>query len=166
MQNNADTSINNIAAQQLCNAGKNLTTGLGTLRFAAPEQYTKGRKKDQCYGFKADIYSLGVVLLDLFRNHDISLFELNEIHESVQNEKVLPSLTKTMPPGAVVLIEKMIKKQPSQRPKLIELLTSSDLPQDEIIESLMTHLRNHKSAVKLQLFHELSRLEVPKALNL
>ena len=93
---------------------KGLTTGLGTLRFAAPEQYTKGRKAAcQAYGFKADIYSLGVVLLDMFRNHDISFIELNEIHESVQNEKVLPSLTKEMPADAVTLIEKMIKKQAS-----------------------------------------------------
>ena len=67
----------------LC-AGKEITTGLGTLRFAAPEQYTKGRRTAcQSYGFKADIYSLGVVLLDMFRDHDISYQELNEIHESV-----------------------------------------------------------------------------------
>lgn len=64
------------------------------------------------------------------------------------------------------LIEKMIKKQASQRPTLLEILTSADLPQDEILEGLMQHLKNHKSSVKLQLFQQLSRLEVPKALGL
>lgn len=73
----------------------------------------------------------------MFRDHDISYQELNEIHESVQNEKVLPSLTKQMPEQAVSLIEKMIKKQASQRPTLLEILTSADLPQDEILEGLM-----------------------------
>lgn len=45
-------------------------------------------------------------------------------------------------------------------------MTSTDLPQDEILESLMQHLTNHKSAVKLQLCQHLSRLPVPKALGL
>lgn len=71
-----------------------------------------------------------------------------------------------MPEQAVSLIEKMIKKQASQRPTLLEILTSADLPQDEILEGLMQHLKNHKSSVKLQLFQQLSRLEVPKALGL
>ena len=54
-----------------------MTTGVGTLRFAAPEQVT-GNKKKHCsgYGFKADIYSLGVVLFDMFRDHDIMSREL------------------------------------------------------------------------------------------
>ena len=52
--------------------GKPMTTGVGTLRFAAPEQFAKGSKK-RAYNFQADIYSLGVVLLDMFRDHDISL---------------------------------------------------------------------------------------------
>ena len=80
---------------------KQLTTGVGTKRFAAPEQMIGNQGKliakraGAAYGFKADIYSLGVVLLDLFRNHDIYLQELNEIHEAVVlREEVLPSLAK------------------------------------------------------------------------
>ena len=49
-----------------------LTTGVGTLRFAAPEQIKAGKKRAGAYGYKVDVYSLGVVLLDMFRNHDIS----------------------------------------------------------------------------------------------
>ena len=60
------------------------TTSVGTLRFAAPEQYATGSKK-RAYCFKADIYSLGVVLLDMFRDHDISWQELSDIHECVVN---------------------------------------------------------------------------------
>jgi len=67
-----------------------LTTGLGTHMYAAPEQI-KGNK---CYGFKADIYSLGLVLMDLFRNHDISFMELQEIYDATRNERITPSLEK------------------------------------------------------------------------
>ena len=107
--------------------GKQMTTGVGTLRFAAPEQFQKGNKK-RAYNFAADIFSLGVVLLDMFRSHDISYQELNEIHDSVKEEKVLPSLVSDMPSEAVSLIEKMIKKDPNERPTLIEVLTSESLP--------------------------------------
>ena len=86
------------------------TTGVGTLRFAAPEQYAIGKEK-RSYCFKADVYSLGVVLLDMFRCHDISLKELNDIHyHIVTQEKVHPSLVEYMPEPVVTLIEKMIKK--------------------------------------------------------
>ena len=71
----------------------------------------QGRKTNVCsYGFKADIYSLGIVLLDMFRDHDISIKELNDIHESVKEEVVHPALINTMPAYAVSLIQKMIKK--------------------------------------------------------
>ena len=64
----------------------------------------------------------------MFRSHDIAYQELNEIHESVREEKVLPSLVSSMPADAVVLIEKMIKKDPNLRPTLVEVLTSESLP--------------------------------------
>jgi len=102
----------------------------------------------------------------MFRSHDIGGRELQEIHEAVQNEKVLPSLAKEMPEGAVNLIEKMIKKRPQDRPTPLEVLTSEALPQDEILQSLMPHLSNHKSSVKLQLMRFLGMLDVPKALQL
>lgn len=144
-----------------------LTTGVGTLRFAAPEQLSMvmGGKKSQ-YSFQADIYSLGVVLLDMFRNHDISSMELNNIHEAMINGKVKEDVAKKMPSEAVTLIEKMTQKEPEKRPPLIDVLTSEFLPQDEILSKLFHHLRNHKSSVKLQLMRFLASLPVPKALEL
>ena len=69
--------------------------------YAAPEQI-KGNK---CYGFKADIYSLGLVLLDLFRDHDISNMELQEIYDVVRNEQISQGLVKSMPLEAVELVK-------------------------------------------------------------
>lgn len=132
-----------------------LTTGVGTLRFAAPEQYATGSQK-RVYCFKADIYSLGVVLLDMFREYDISLRELSDIHEYVVNqEKVHPSLLDKMPRSVVALIEKMIKKKPDDRPNLMDILNDPLLPQDEVFKKLIPHLHNHKSSVKLDLIRNL-----------
>ena len=143
-----------------------MTTGVGTLRFAAPEQLRQGNRMCKDYSFKADIYSLGVVLLDMFRDHDISYQEYNEIHEGIKKEKVIESLAKKMPIEAVTLIEKMIKAEADKRPTLLEVLTSEALPQDEILKSLLPHLANHKSSVKLQLMRFLGMLPFPKALEL
>jgi len=46
----------------------------------------------------------------MFRDHDISLTELSDIHEAVRMEEVHESVKKKMPDQAVSLIEKMIKK--------------------------------------------------------
>jgi len=102
----------------------------------------------------------------MFREHDISMFELNEIHQNMLEEKVSPQLASKMPEEAVILIEKMVKREPENRPNLLEVLTSEFLPQDEILKKLKPHLNNHKSSVKLQLMRYLGFLQFPKALDL
>ena len=73
-------------------------------------------------------------------------------------EKVHDSLVDKMPDEAVILIEKMVRKEPDERPTLLEVLTSEWLPQDEILKKLKPHLQNHKSSVKLQLMRFLGML--------
>ena len=120
--------MNNLNNFKCAAFGKQMTTGVGTLRFAAPEQFAKGSKR-RAYCFQADIYSLGVVLLDMFRDHNISLQELSDIHECVvKNEKVHESQAKNMPFNAIALIEKMIKKEPDARPTLLKVLQDEKLP--------------------------------------
>ena len=70
----------------------------------------------------------------------------------------MPDLARKMPKSAVELIEKMVKKQPDERPTLLEVLTDEALPQDAILQSLFPLLSNHKSSVKLQLMRHLSTL--------
>ena len=43
-------------------------------------------------------------------------------------EKVHDSLVDKMPDEAVILIEKMVRKEPDERPTLLEVLTSEWLP--------------------------------------
>jgi len=111
-----------------------MTTGVGTTFYAAPEQLSQ---KKSCYNFSVDIYSLGVVLLDMFRRHDIFTQELAVIHEALKKGKVEESLAKRMEPNAVILIERMISPDPDKRPTIIEVLTSELLPQEENFEKLL-----------------------------
>ena len=43
-----------------------MTNELGTRFYAAPEQWERSR---QGYGPKVDMYSLGVILMDMVRNY-------------------------------------------------------------------------------------------------
>jgi len=99
-----------------------LTTGVGTKRYAAPEQLAC-KKKGTGYGPSVDMYSVGVVLLDMFRNHDISFRELNDIYDEQMLGKVHVSVAKKMPEGVVDLIESLIQKEPEKRFSAIEVLT-------------------------------------------
>jgi serine/threonine protein kinase len=74
------------------------------------------------------MYSLGVVLLDMFRKHDIFTSELAVIHEALKRGKVEESIAKKIEPNAVILIERMISPDPDKRPTIMEVLTSELLP--------------------------------------
>jgi serine/threonine protein kinase len=84
--------------------------------------------KKNCYNFSVDMYSLGVVLLDMFRRHDIFHQELSVIHEALKQGKVEESLAKKMEPNVVILIERLISIDPDKRPTIMEVLTSELLP--------------------------------------
>ena len=49
----------------------------------------------------------------MFRNHDISGRELQEIHEAMLAGIVEPNLAKKMPPNAVQLVQNLTKRNPS-----------------------------------------------------
>ena len=102
-----------------------MTEGVGTTFYAAPEQL-QGKKKN--YDYSVDMYSLGVVLLDMFRKHDIFHLELVKIHEALKKGVVEESIAKQMDPKAKILIEKLISLDPDKRPTVMEVLTSESLP--------------------------------------
>lgn len=105
------------------------------MRFAAPEQL-KAKKKRAPYDFKVDVYSLGVVLLDLFRSHDISFSELSDIHSAMLKGVIEENLAKKMPLKAKQLVEKMVTQIPDERPTVLEVLTGDLVPPDIGLENI------------------------------
>ena len=55
------------------------------------------------------MYSLGVVLLDMFRNHDIGFQEMQTIHESTVKGEIEPNVAKRMPQTAQQLVLSLIQ---------------------------------------------------------
>ena len=69
--------------------------------------------KTKSYDRKADCYSLGVLLLEMFRDHDISFATKNNIYECFRHKgEVEPKLAKKMPVNVKILIEKLISIDP------------------------------------------------------
>lgn len=115
-------------------ARKFLSTICGTNVYMAPELL-----KNQKYsGFSIDIWSLGVILYTMvygempFDEDDDMKTKFKIIHHE-------PGYSDTIPPDLILLIKKMLSKDPSQRPDLNDILNSSFL-----IDSYSKHLRKQK----------------------
>lgn len=62
---------------------KSITGGVGTVFYVAPEQHTKLKHSDGSYDSRADIFSLGVLLFEMFKLHPFETCKcLTFIHES------------------------------------------------------------------------------------
>lgn len=120
-ESRADQSLESSALMKQ----QGLTTGQGTPFYAAPEQIAAKKTR---YDFSADIYSLGVVLLDMFRKHDIFHHEMVKIHEAAKRGEVEESIAKKMESKTLILIERLISFEPAKRPSIMEVLTSELLP--------------------------------------
>lgn len=92
-----------------------LTAGIGTASYASPEQV-----KSRSYGTEADIFSLGLILLEL-----MCCFETE--HERLHNfqqcrQQVLPSWIHDHYPDAAATILACTRHNPSQRPLAKDLV--------------------------------------------
>ena len=69
------------------------------------------------------MYSVGVVLMDMFRDHGVFQSEIIKIYDAQVLGQVEASIAKKMPEGVVELIESLIQKEPEQRMSSIQVLT-------------------------------------------
>lgn len=107
------------------------TTGLGTCMYAAPEQI-----RDSSYNEKVDIYSLGIILFELFYPFSTRM-ERHNVLEDLKNGIIPATFMKTWPKEAT-FIWSCISKNPDARPSAEQILESEILEQDpeETIERL------------------------------
>jgi translation initiation factor 2-alpha kinase 1 len=93
-----------------------ITKSVGTKTFASPEQLTADK---DIFDHRADIFSLGIVLLLLF--HPMKTFM--EQHGVIKNCKngVLPAELEKRLPEIAALIRKTMNEEPSERPSLSEI---------------------------------------------
>ncbi|NXA52248.1 E2AK1 kinase, partial [Nothocercus julius] len=93
------------------------TSGVGTCLYASPEQLQGSH-----YDFKSDMYSLGVILLELFQPFGTEM-ERTEILMHLRNDHIPNSFYKKWPIQAKY-VKLLTSKIPSQRPTAAQLRES------------------------------------------
>ncbi|EDV25971.1 uncharacterized protein TRIADDRAFT_55607 [Trichoplax adhaerens] len=97
------------------NSDPDLTSGVGTTLYASPEQ-----KSGSCYDSKSDIYSLGVILFELFHVFGTDMERVTTI--SKMRDGILPSKFLQEWPEESETILLMTNKDSTKRPSASEIL--------------------------------------------
>ncbi|XP_076292567.1 serine/threonine-protein kinase Nek5 [Lasioglossum baleicum] len=93
------------------------TCRAGSLAYMAPEMFEK-----QCYDFKCDIWSMGVVLYEMVtKRHPFPATNAADMAKMTCKKKPRPLCGETSP-AIVNLISKMLRKVPALRPKTDQLM--------------------------------------------
>ena len=139
--------------------GETLTGGVGTTFYRAPEQEGKGEK----YGVKVDIYSLGIILFEMFhhpfktqseRIHVLARLRQDEVpgsknirHKDLDQpekadswredakERFPEDFMSSVPENAQRLILSCLEKNPTKRPSAAELIKSDLIPRKIELEN-------------------------------
>ena len=94
-------------------------TKVGTPYYLAPEIW-----KTQSYGKPSDIWSLGVILYELCcLKYPFPATQLEELEKKVLNDKIAP-VQNNVNKDFIDLFNKMLKKDPTQRPTIEEIIYS------------------------------------------
>lgn len=150
------------------------TIGVGTVSYAAPEQMSS-----KSYGPEADIYSLGLILLELFCHFGTEHEKQMAFHSCRKGE--VPDHLNEELPEIVPLILKCTSKCPSDRPSASDIQKSSllahsasEIAQRTEIERLREELQMKDVELKLnndiikekdEIIHKLQRQLKDKSSN-
>lgn len=122
------------------------TIGVGTPTYAPPEQLTQKQ-----YGHKVDIYSLGVILFEMFHHFCTYSERAKSIREL--KELSLPAGFKELYPREGEIILWLLAPDPHDRPLAAEILESPLLKQNESIVELHQQLEESREIIKTQAEH-------------
>lgn len=134
-----------------------MTRSVGTKTFASPEQLNADKEK---FDHRADIFSLGLVMLLLFHPMGTSM----EQHKTIKDckNRILPSELQKELPEIGNLIVKMLAENPNDRPSLetisrqlsYPLITCSDLSGSLSIqrENSLTWAKKHFKLIDKSLY--------------
>jgi len=119
------------------------TTGLGTYLYMPPEQLTAVSNSSE-YAYAVDIYALGIIFLEMWCPFS-TYMERVEVLTSLRDKGIFPSRFSETHPRQTMLIQMMLRAEPSERPMCDELIRSKLLPprmEDEYVDDLMRTIRD------------------------
>ncbi|KAL0983915.1 hypothetical protein UPYG_G00134720 [Umbra pygmaea] len=135
------------------NAGSFHTTGVGTFVYAAPEQLEGSH-----YDSRSDMYSIGVVALELFQPFGTEMERVRTLEELRQGK--IPDSFSQHWPSLSKHITLLTSRNPSLRPSATQLL-KSDLfsSRDMVIHGLQKRVEEQEEEI-VQLRRQISQLQI------
>ncbi|XP_076615124.1 eukaryotic translation initiation factor 2-alpha kinase 1 isoform X3 [Chaetodon auriga] len=128
------------------------TTGVGTFVYAAPEQL-----KGSHYDSKSDMYSIGVLALELFQPFGTEMERVRTLGDL--REGKIPDLFCQRWPVLAKYITKLTSKEPSVRPTASQLLQSELFcSKDIVIHGLQRRVEEQEEEI-MQLRRQISQLQ-------
>lgn len=135
-----------------------LTGGIGTPLYVSPEQETPGARYNQ----KVDMYSLGVILLEMLVPFTTGMERAITIKAARSAEVILPEvLVKSERQNGLLIVRNLLNHDPRLRFSADELLKSELLPAkvedehvNEVIRTITTTNSPHHSRLMTSLFSQ------------
>lgn len=120
-----------------------LTTDVGTSLYAAVEM-TKSASQRRLYNEKVDIFSLGIILLEMVWKMDTEMERIQTIRRARSPQIELPKKLVDAPDKAVLveLIRSMLNHDPNKRPSAAGLLKSGKIPVEDREMTVQEALQN------------------------
>ena len=123
-ESSSNLFLNNFSDfQYMTTGGEIMTVGIGTQYYCSPEQ-----KKSNKYDFKTDIYSLGIIIFEMFYKFN-SLMERDYTLRKINVEQEYPNdMEERCGKNVMLLVKKCTNQNPKLRPTIKDLLKSKLIP--------------------------------------
>ncbi|XP_061197425.1 eukaryotic translation initiation factor 2-alpha kinase 1-like [Saccostrea echinata] len=119
------------------------TSGVGTSTYAAPEQL-----EGTLYNYKSDVYSLGVILFEMFNTFQTEMEKFHCMDQLRKNGELDEDFLKEWPLHAS-FVKRMTSLHPNERPSVREILDSElFLTKDQVIQNLRQTLKDKDEEIR------------------